>query len=110
MSRTLQPSNLGNVERRLFSNFSYRAPGLGLLLLRVLAAIAVVFHPGMALPGSFQLLPTILYLFTGIVGILLLVGLWTAVAGTVLAIVVSSSALLYPADPWTCVFIGLAPR
>jgi putative oxidoreductase len=106
MSPTLKPSNFGYIERRLFSNFAHRAPGLGLLLLRVVAAIAVVFHPGMALPGGFQLGPTILYLFIGIVGILLLVGLWTSLAGTILAILVSSSAFLYPADPWTCIFIG----
>jgi hypothetical protein len=82
------------------------APGVGLLLLRVVAAVAVVFHPGTTLPSSLQLGPTILYLFTGLVGTLLLVGLWTSVAGTILATLAFSSAFLYAADPWACVFIG----
>jgi K+-sensing histidine kinase KdpD len=95
----------GKAERRLFST-AHRAPGLGLLLLRVVAGIAVVFHPAMALPANLQVGPTILYLFIGVVGILLLVGLWTSAAGTILAVLATSSAFLYPADPWTCIFIG----
>ena len=37
----------------------------------------------------------------------MLVGLWTPVAGTILAILAALSALLYAADPWTCMFIGI---
>jgi len=50
--------------------------------------------------------PTVLNVLTGVVGILLLVGLWTPVAGTILAILASLSAVIHPADPWTCIFLG----
>ena len=72
--------------RRLFSTFAHGAPGLGLLLLRVVAAVAVVFHAAMALRGGPPVGPTTLNVLTGAVGILLLLGLWTPAAGTVLAI------------------------
>jgi len=92
--------------RRLFSTFAHGAPGLGLLLLRVVAGIAVVFHAAMALRSGPPVGPTILNVLTGVVGILLLVGLWTPAAGTVLAILALWKAFLHPADPWTCIFLG----
>ena len=45
-------------------------------------------------------------MLTGVVGILLLVGLWTPAAGTALAILALWKAVLHPADPWTCIFLG----
>jgi putative oxidoreductase len=60
----------------------------------------------MALRGGPPVGPTILNVLTGVVGILLLVGLWTPAAGTVLAILASLSALMHPADPWNCIFLG----
>jgi uncharacterized membrane protein YphA (DoxX/SURF4 family) len=92
--------------RRLFSTFAHGAPGLGLLLQRVVAGIALVFHAAMALRGSPPTGPTLLNVLTGVVGILLVVGLWTPVAGTALAILALSSGFLHPADPWTCIFLG----
>lgn len=92
--------------RRLFSTFAHGAPGLGLLLLRVVAAVAVVLHAGIALRGGPPVGSTILYVLTGVLGILLLLGLWTPVAGTALAILATSSAFLNPTDPWCCIFLG----
>lgn len=92
--------------RRLFSTFAHGAPGLGLLLLRVVAAIVLILRAGMALRGSLPVAPAILYVLAGAVGILLLVGLWTPVAGTALAVLALSRAFLHPADPWTCVLLG----
>ena len=92
--------------RRLFSTFAHGAPGVGLLLLRVAAAIAVVFHAAMALRSGPPVGPTTLNVLTGVVGILLLVGLWTPVAGTALAILASGVAILHPADPWTWILLG----
>ena len=48
----------------------------------------------------------VLNALAGIVGILLLVGLWTPVAGTFLALLASLSAFMHPADPWNCIFLG----
>ena len=81
--------------RRLFSTFACGAPGLGLLLLRVVAGVALAFQAAMALWGDPWAGSTTLYVLTGVAGILLLIGLWTPVAGTVLAILASWSAFLH---------------
>jgi len=98
--------NVDCVVRRLFSTFAHGAPGLGLLLLRVVAGVAVVFQAVMAARGGFPLGPTILHVLTGLVGVLLLVGLWTPIAGAFLAILASWASFLHPADPWSCIFLG----
>jgi putative oxidoreductase len=90
--------NLDDVVRRLFSTFARGAPGLGLLLLRVVAGIALAFQAAMALWGDPSVGSITLYVLTGALGLLLLAGLWTPVAGTVLAILASWSAFLHRAD------------
>ena len=91
--------------RRLFSTFAHGAPGVGLLLLRFVVALAVVFHAMAALRGASIELATVCVL-TGVVGVLLFFGLWTPIAGTLLAILATSSAFLHRADPWSCIFLG----
>jgi uncharacterized membrane protein YphA (DoxX/SURF4 family) len=80
------------VVRRLFSTFAHGAPGLGLLLLRVVAGIAVVLHTAMALHRNGPLGSVVLDVFTGVVGILLLVGLWTPITGSLLAVLALANA------------------
>ena len=75
-------------------------------MLRLAAGIALASHAVMALHMGPSVGPTVLNALTGVVGILLLLGLWTPVAGTLLAIVASLSAFLHPADPWNCIFLG----
>ena len=77
---------------------------MGLLLLRVVAGIALVFQAATALCGDPSIGSTTLYVLTGVVGVLLLIGLWTPVAGTVLAVLASSSAFLHWAE-----FLSLVP-
>jgi putative oxidoreductase len=90
--------NLDYVVRRLFSTFAHGAPGLGLLLLRVVAGSCLIFQAAMALWGDPPVASTILHVLTGVLGILLLIGLWTPVAGTAVAIIASSSAFLHRAE------------
>lgn len=92
--------------RRLFSTFAHGAPGLGLLLLRVVAATTVVFQAAMAIGSGPPLGSTILYVLTGAVGLLLLVGLWTPITGTLLAALASWAAFLHPADPLRWILLG----
>jgi putative oxidoreductase len=92
--------------RRLFSTFAHGAPGLGLLLLRLTVGIALVSHAVPSLRSDPAVAPTVLNALAGVVGILLLVGLWTPVAGTILAILASLSVFMHPADPWNCIFLG----
>ena len=92
--------------RRLFSTFAHGTPGLGLLLLRLAVGTALASHAVMALRSGLAVAPTVLNALAGVVGILLLVGLWTPVAGTLLAILAALSAVMHPADPWNCIFLG----
>ena len=60
----------------------------------------------MALRNGALVGPTVLNAVAGVVGILLLIGLWTPAAGAILAILAGLSAVMHPADPWTCIFLG----
>ena len=67
--------------RRLFSTFARGAPGVGLLLIRLAAGVGLVVS-GIQVLRVPQPLPLALEaVFTAILGILLLAGLWTPVAG-----------------------------
>jgi len=84
--------------RRLFSTFAHGAPGAGLLLLRVVTGIALLVQAAMALRGDPPVGPTLLAALTGVIGILLLVGLWTPITGTLLAVLSLWTAFFHPPD------------
>jgi putative oxidoreductase len=93
--------------RRLYSTFAYGAPGVGLLLLRLAAGMTLVVlaikmllegaHGGMGVFDVGSILS----------GTLLILGLWTPVAGTVVAIgaiwMGISGAFSLP----SCIFVGI---
>jgi putative oxidoreductase len=90
--------------QRLFSGFADGWPATGLLLLRLLAGAALI-HFGIASLSEASPLATIVLQITGVgAGILLLIGLWTPVAGALAAIVTVSIALSryfsHSGDPW----------
>ncbi|PWU01424.1 MAG: hypothetical protein C5B51_22790 [Terriglobia bacterium] len=71
--------------RRLYSTFAPGWPGVGLLLLRLVAAFATMVH-GITKLGAGSPLGAIVLQATGIAaGILLLAGLWTPVSGSLVA-------------------------
>jgi putative oxidoreductase len=90
--------------QRLFSGFAGGWPGTGLLLLRLLTGAAAIYF-GIANVREAPPLPTDVLQIIGIgAGILLLVGLWTPVAGALAAIVKLSMAFSqyfsHSGDPW----------
>ena len=90
--------------QRLFSTFASGWPGVGLLLLRLLTAAALI-HFGIAnLREAPPLATAVLQIIGALAGILLLFGLWTPAAGTLAAIVkvwiAFSQYLSYSGDPW----------
>ena len=90
--------------QRLFSSFAGGWPGLGLLLLRLLTAVALI-HFGIAGVLAAPPLTTVVLQIIGIgAGILLLIGLWTPVAGALATIVEVWIALSWyfshSGDPW----------
>jgi putative oxidoreductase len=73
--------------QRLFSMFPNGWPGRGLLLLRLVAGILLI-HDGLAeLPGSPQWEGIMRQSLATGAGILLLVGLWTPIAGVLVVLV-----------------------
>jgi uncharacterized membrane protein YphA (DoxX/SURF4 family) len=93
--------------QRLFSGFADGLPGTGLLLLRLLTSLALI-HFGIAGVLASPPLTTVVLQIIGIgAGILLLVGLWTPVAGTLAAIVKLWIALSpyfsHSGDPWIAI-------
>ena len=73
--------------RRLYSTFAHGAPGIGLLLLRLVSAIALLVQGYLSLLGRPPLGPTVFQAFSMALGILLLAGLWTPLAGSLVALV-----------------------
>jgi putative oxidoreductase len=93
--------------QRLFSTFASGWPGLGLLLLRLVTAVALI-HFGIASVLAAPPLTTVVLQIIGVgAGILLLVGLWTPVAGALAAIVKVWIAFArffsHSGDPWIAI-------
>jgi putative oxidoreductase len=96
----------GTVLQRLFSTFANGWPGTGLLLLRLLTGAALILHGivGLSEPPQFaSIAPQVIGAGAGI---LLLVGLWTPVAGALVAIVEVWIAFSRPGDPWIPIMLA----
>jgi putative oxidoreductase len=92
--------------QRLFSTFADGWPGAGLLLLRALTGIVLVHYEILQIiekPAIDTIVPQLIA--TG-AGIFLLVGLWTPVAGTLVAMVELWTMFEVAGDPWISVMLG----
>jgi putative oxidoreductase len=87
--------------QRLFSTFPSGFPGAGLLLLRA----AVAIPPAHVLLTSSS--PTIVEVMTAGAALLLLMGLWTPVAGGLIAVIQLGLAWSHPATPWAFIQVGV---
>lgn len=90
--------------QRLFSTFPQGLPGIGLVLLRAAVAIPLVQQAIVGLLNASP--PAPLGLVAAGAALLLLVGLWTPVAGVLVAVAELGLALSHPAEPWTFVHFG----
>jgi uncharacterized membrane protein YphA (DoxX/SURF4 family) len=93
------------VLRRLFSTFACGWPGAGLLLLRLIAGIKVIASGLMRLRTGPPIDPVADVLAIA-AGILLLAGLWTPIAGALVAVFGFWNAISQPADPWANILLG----
>ena len=103
---------MGRPLQRLFSTFPDGWPGAGLLLLRVGAAIPLIYFGFAGMDGGpGQPLSVLLRLVAVAGGLLLLFGLWTPVAGIVVAIDELWSAFslqfLHQDDQWLHVVLAV---
>jgi putative oxidoreductase len=93
--------------QRLFSTFASGWPGVGLLLLRLLTGAALIYFGISNVLAAPPLTIVVLQIIGAGAGLLLLAGLWTPVAGTLVAIVkvwiAFSRYLSHSGDPWIAI-------
>ena len=85
--------------QRLFSNFASGWPGVGLLLQRMLTAILLIRFGLMELSGTSNSSAMITQIIAAFAGVLLLIGLWTPIVGT-LIVVIELWVAVNVGNPW----------
>lgn len=95
-----------NAVRRLFSTFARGWPGTGLLLLRLVTAIALLCQAILHV-GTGQPVQSVIFAALAIgVGVLLLLGLWTPIAGILTALFELRNVSTRCDNLWICVLLG----
>ena len=74
--------------------------------MRLAGGIALIVNGIAALRGGPPLGTAILHVFTTAVGVLLLAGLWTPIAGVLVAVIALWHAFSQPGDLWSCIMLG----
>ena len=92
--------------RRLYSTFAGGWPGLGLLLMRLVGGSALVVRAGSTLWRDPTTVATLSSVFLVGSGILLIPGLWTPIAGTLVALIAIGQALTLRGDLWVPLLLG----
>jgi putative oxidoreductase len=81
------------VVRRLYSTFAGGWPGIGLLLMRLVVGAVILWHVGPRLWNGLPLLIGAGYALLALGALFLIAGLWTPVAGVMIAAVAVSEIL-----------------
>jgi hypothetical protein len=84
--------------RRLYSTFAGGWPGIGLILMRLVVGFALVTSADSALLRSPAIPMTILSVLLAGAGLLLIIGLFTPIVGTLVALIESCRLVIIPAD------------
>ena len=92
--------------RRLFSNFAHGWPGAGLLLLRLVAGIALIYRGAITLWGGLPIGAAVLNVVATGAGFLLFAGLWTPVAGALLAVTELVNSCSHPGEAWIHILLA----
>jgi len=93
--------------RRLFSTFAHGAPGIGLLLLRLTAGGTLIYQGVTPLIGHAPPAAAVVHALVVLLGVLLLAGLWTPVAGALAAVLTVWELVSHPASRPQCVSIAI---
>jgi len=92
--------------RRLFFTFAGGAPGIGLLIMRLVAGVGLCAYGAI---GMFSVSPSehvvVRVLSIGL-AILLFLGLWTPIVGTLIALGALSQILAHTGEPWRWLMLG----
>ena len=92
--------------RRLYSTFAGGWPGMGLLLMRLVIGCVLVVRASLRLWGDPPLNITITAAFLLVAGFLLMLGLWTPIVGTSVAVIEAWKILTRPGDLWLWLLLG----
>ena len=92
--------------RRLYSTFAAGWPGVGLILMRLVVGIALVNRVGSALLSSPAMPMTISSVLLAAAAILLIVGLYTPIVGTLVAVIESCRLVAIPGDRWVYLLLA----
>jgi uncharacterized membrane protein YphA (DoxX/SURF4 family) len=91
------------VLRRLYSTFAAGWPGIGLLLMRMVVGSVLLIHATAQLQSDLPLQATLVSMAVAGPGLLLIVGLWTPLAGVAAAVIEISRILMSHEN----LFVGL---
>jgi putative oxidoreductase len=91
--------------RRLFSTFATGLPGSGLLIMRLVAGSVLVYRGVAGLTGALVIGPTPVLIAKIVLGLLLILGLWTPVAGALAAVLEIGILVVQSEDPWIHVLL-----
>ena len=92
--------------RRLFSTFAQGWPGAGLLLMRLVLGIVLILRAGGRLSSGSSTHVNVLSVLLIGAGLLLLMGLWTPVAATLVAAIELWKICWKLGDPWIYLLLG----
>jgi len=92
--------------RRLYSTFAQGSPGVGLLLIRLLTGIIAITHGVSGFRGEPPLAPGMLRALCIGLGLLIVIGSWTPVGGTLLALTALWNAFAHPESRWGCLVVA----
>jgi uncharacterized membrane protein YphA (DoxX/SURF4 family) len=92
--------------RRLFSTFAHGAPGLALLLMRLVAGITLIDRGITRLWSHPSILLAVLSVIGIGAGLLLLAGLWTPVVGTLVAVISVWKIFLLLENLWIYILLA----
>jgi uncharacterized membrane protein YphA (DoxX/SURF4 family) len=92
--------------QRLFTTFADSWPGFGLLVQRLVTGF-VLLHQGMLqFRDSPMVAPIAPQAMEAVLAIFIVIGLWTPIAGALIAAVEVWSAFVYPGNPGTAILLA----
>jgi uncharacterized membrane protein YphA (DoxX/SURF4 family) len=94
--------------RRLYSTFAGGWPGMGLLLMRSVIGGVLMVRASLRLWGDPPPNITITAVILLVAGFLLVLGLWTPIVGTSVAVIEVWKILTQPGDRWLWLLLGTA--
>lgn len=93
--------------RRLYSTFAGGLPGIGLFLMRLVVGLILVGGTATTvLTSTPSAAAVILSVFLAVAGILLIVGLCTPIAGTIVALLEIGGLTTAPAEKLVCLLLA----